>query len=216
MKINYYANSNGKFGKLLVSGDPIEPIALGENLKAATEALVRGIKVLSDLPIKHYVSAGTALGIVRDNGYIPHDTDLDIEIITSYKNPVDLGMIHSAMSSNGFRLIRTVFDVDKNNKEQYPKQLAYITSENVVFDLWFVYTDVDEGFAVTYSEYGKMKTPIDMITNIKSKKYIVEGEELDLILPNQLEDYCEMRYGSDWRIPKTYKGPWQQDAGNLE
>ena len=130
MKINYYANKEGRFGKLLVSGDPINPIALGENTKATTEALIKGTSVLSALPIVHYVSAGTTLGIVRDKGYIPHDTDLDVEIITSYTDPVDIESILSAMSSNGFRLIRTVFDLDKENlKEMKVFFILYVDNE---------------------------------------------------------------------------------------
>jgi hypothetical protein len=216
MQVNYYAQKRGKFGLLRVSGDHVSPIALGDNIPAAHEAFSKGISVLESLNVNHYVSAGTVLGIVRDKGFIKHDTDLDVEIITSYATPVDINAINEAMVKSGFRLIRTVFDDDHSNKVPYPKQLAYMTEDNVVFDLWFVYTDVDDGYVVTFSEYGKMKTPASMVSDLTKKRFIIEEKEYDIKLPNNLDDYCEMRYGKTWRTPKTSKGPWQDDAGNLE
>ena len=139
-----------------------------------------------------------------------YDNDLDVELITSYEKPINIEKIKYSFSKKGFTLIRTVFD------GEYPKQLAFLSKGNIVFDLWFVYTDVEEDFVVTYSEHGKMKTPLSMVTNLKSKEWEIGEVKYNIILPNQPEEYCEMRYGKDWNIPKTSKGPWQEDAGNLE
>ena len=42
--------------------------------KPVMEVLLRGLEFLDD----YWLSAGTLLGLERDNEFIPHDTDLDI------------------------------------------------------------------------------------------------------------------------------------------
>lgn len=208
MITNFLAEKSGKFGPLKVAGDPINPFELRQGNPHKTFRL--GISILDRLKVPYYVSAGTALGIIRDKNFIPHDNDLDVELITSYEKPINIEKIKYSFSKEGFRLVRTVFD------GKFPKQLAFLSKGNIVFDLWFVYTDVEEDFVVTFSEAGKMKTPLYMVTNLKSKEWGIGGVKYNLKLPNQPEDYCEMRYGPTWKIPKTSKDPWQEDAGNLE
>ena len=207
-KIVYLSNEIGKFGKLQVQGLPIEA-------KAASEAdfhkpMRQGISILNNLGYSYFISAGTALGFIRDNAFISHDKDIDIEIVTDYNTFLNYQELVNSFIKEDFFVVRTVFDGN------FAQQIAFMNKEFVVFDIWFIYKDVIEGHYVNHTEYGRMKTPESFIENIKVTKILVEDQEYDLPMPFPLEEYCECRYGSDWMTPKTYKGPWQNDAGNLE
>tara|TARA_Y100001937_G_C7132292_1_gene338208 strand:+ start:2708 stop:3340 length:633 start_codon:yes stop_codon:yes gene_type:complete len=206
--IRYLSPHFGKFGKLRVSGLPLEAKAARD--VDFHEPLQKGISVLNDLDYSYFISAGTALGFIRDNKFIPHDCDIDVEVVTDYDTKIDYEGIVKSFYELGFFVVRTVFD------GEFAQQIAFMNKESVVFDIFFVYTNVEEGYVVNFSEFGKMKTPIRFINNIEIKECEVEGKMYNLPMPMPEEDYCEMRYGKSWKIPHTQKGKWQDDAGNLD
>ena len=174
----------------------------GPSLKVFSD----GVSVLTDLRLSWYVSAGTALGFVRDGTFIPHDTDIDVEVITSYSVKLDVKEIVDSFSAKGLQLVRTTFD------GHFPIQLAFMGKERVVFDVFFVYVGEEDGFAISYSEFGKLKTPMRFLE-------VLEDRDIDGVsykVPSPAEEYCEYRYGLDWKVPKVKKGVWQDDASNLE
>jgi|3_EtaG_2_1085321.scaffolds.fasta_scaffold45215_1 hypothetical protein len=174
------------------------------------KTLRAGSEVLDKLGATYYISAGTALGFIRDGDFIPHDGDIDVEIVNSYSTPINYVNLIKAFEISGFSIIRTVFDGN------FPHQLSFIDKQSAIFDIWFVYGDVDDGFFITFTEYGKMKTPAHFIENISREDLVIGGKEYSLPMPLPYEEYCECRYGKDWNTPKTSKDPWQEDAGNLE
>jgi len=211
MNLKFVSKKVGKLGNIVVQGTSgRESVELGKDIEVSHAAFVSGMEALNQIKQPFYISAGTALGIIRDNRFIAHDQDIDVEIVSSYKNPVNHEAIIKSFYEHGFILVRTMHD------ESFPQQLAFINNDDVIFDIWFVYTDVEEGYGVTFSDLGRMKTPVKFIRDMKKSSWIVDGKEYIVRLPNKPEEYCEMRYGSDWRTPKKYKGPWQDDAGNLE
>jgi len=211
MNAEFLSNAKGKLFYIKICGTVGRSSKeLGYDLDKSHNAFLKGIESLSSINQTFYISAGTALGAVRDKAFIPHDQDIDVEILTSYENPVDDQRIIKSFEDNGFILVRTMHD------KNFPQQLAFINNDDVIFDIWFVYQDAEEGFGVTYTDLGKLKTPNKFIKNMKKGIWEIDGRIYNIILPNDPSEYCEMRYGSDWRTPKTFKGPWQDDAGNLE
>jgi fukutin len=205
--IRYLSQHSGKFGKLQVAGLPIEA-------KTARDVdfhgpLQKGISILNDLGHRYFISAGTALGFIRDKTFIPHDCDIDVEVVTSYDTKIDYEDIIKSFIEEGFFVVRTVFD------GEYAQQIAFMNKEAAVFDIWFIYSDVIDGYYVNHTEYGPMKTPKHFVDNAKVRSVTVAQSKYDLPLPTPEEDYCECRYGLDWKTPKKSKGPWQDDAGNL-
>ena len=35
-------------------------------------------------------------------------------------------------------------------------------------------------------------------------------------MPGAIEEWLEMRYGNDWRVPKTYKGDWKEECFDMK
>ena len=130
-------------------------------------------------------------------------------MITSYDKKIDYEDIIKSFIEEGFFVVRTVFD------GEYAQQIAFMNKEAAVFDIWFIYSDVIGGYYVNHTEYGAMKTPKHFVDNAKVRSVTVDQSKYDLPLPTPEEDYCECRYGLDWKTPKKSKGPWQDDAGNL-
>lgn len=206
--IRYLSPHSGKFGKLRVSGLPIEAKAARD--VDFHEPLQKGISVLNDLGYNYFISAGTALGFIRDKKFIPHDCDIDVEVVTDYDTKIDYEGIIKSFNDKGFFVVRTVFD------GEFAQQIAFMNKEAAVFDIWFIYSGIVDNHYVNHTEYGLMKTPKHFVDDAKVRSVRVDQANYDLPMPTPEEDYCECRYGLDWKTPKESKGPWQDDAGNLE
>lgn len=143
------------------------------------------------------LSSGTLLGIVRDNKLIPHDTDIDVNILVDTTNPP------VGLSFSGFKLIRTMF------YEGLPMQYVF-EKDDVVFDIEYIYRDLHPDRFVTVHEHGYY---------LYDPKYFQKFEEIEFegkkyLAPSPVREYLTHRYG-DWETPKTEKGAWQEDATNL-
>ncbi|GAI21113.1 unnamed protein product [marine sediment metagenome] len=63
------------------------------NDKAAKESLLEVKEVLNELKIKFWLTWGTLLGAVRDKGFIPWDTHIDLKMFAEGWNPSVLGLL---------------------------------------------------------------------------------------------------------------------------
>ena len=195
------------FGFSMVDFREFNSFPFNNNRKLSSEAvkdLVRGCNILESLQLNYRLADGTILGIHRDGRLIPHDNDIDVDILISEK--VDLRKIHDLFYSNGFRLGRKVFYKRKI------QQLAYYNIEtHDIFDMIFWYPDRDH--VVNYSELNFERT--------QDVKYFHESSEIyfqgrAFPAPAPLEEWLEMRYGKDWRIPKTFKGDWKEECFDMQ
>lgn len=131
----------------------------------------------------HYVSAGTLLGLHRDGHLIPHDTDFDIEILDDNYN---YNKLNAQLEDIGLKLIRVV------KYDNSYMQLAYHMQCGFIFDIYIYYKE--DGVWTNHNDHGVLIVP-------------------DNILEMDEDEYCEFRYGKDWRTPKRNKGDWGEDAG---
>jgi len=179
-----------------------------EKKYTAIDTLRHGCKLIEDLGYKYWVSAGTLLGIHRDNQFIPHDTDIDIEIYVGPNTKINVREILQNMKAIGFDLIRI-----QMLDSAYPTQLAFMNvSNNVIFDVYWYYDD-------PFYDHRIINRTVDGILWYPKEK-ILELETLtfkdhDFIVPDP-DWYCEFRYGVDWKTPAKEKGEWQMQATNLE
>ena len=156
--------------------------------KPAGEVLREGY---DSLKMKTWVSAGTALGLYRDKGFIKGDTDIDVEV-EGYDG-IDLDIIDQI----DFTLIRTAF---YNGK---PMQMAFQHKE-VVFDIYIFWRDEDNLY--NNSECGEMILPSKFVDN----QEIINTKYGDYSIPAPTEEYLEYRYG-DWKTPSSKKGLYGND-----
>lgn len=163
------------------------PIELKPLLPHALDVLHDGLSLLKN---RHcWISSGTLLGLYRDKKLIPHDTDLDVNVLDSptIKLP--------------YQLIRTI------HYQGLPMQTAYI-HRGVIFDIYYFYSK--ESFAVNFNDGGRIEKPFRFL---EPNTYECNGYTYPV--PSNVDDFLTWRFGEDWRTPKTSKEVWTADAHHL-
>ena len=171
--------------------------------------LKKGVELLEKLGYTTLLASGTLLGFVRDRGFIPYDTDIDVNVVVSSDSilisPPHILQVINAFKGNGFTLLR-VMAYDKTRI----MQLAF-TYEDTIFDIEFIYTDIDKDFYVTVHEHGYYEYDphyFEVYADISRN-----GRRYSS--PSPVKQYLAHRFGKDWKTPRGAKGPWQKDASNL-
>lgn len=96
-------------------------MTLAEHQKKALEALLLLRPILEEHGIQYYLLAGSALGAVRHNGFIPWDDDIDLGI--QYEDSIKLDSILAEHPLPGFRYISV------HNDSTYPRLYGKILYE---------------------------------------------------------------------------------------
>lgn len=176
---------------IIIDGKPFEYDRISWNegfgtmdKDVALEAIKTGMSILSKYNVKPFLMWGTLLGAIRDHGFIPHDDDVDMAIVSS-----DLKQLLRAIPelyANDFKLSRykkghiysflykgVVFDIDVVNKPYFPYSIGYI----------------------------------EVLEQLMPKKFFSSFDEMDfcgvqVYVPHQPESLLEYRFGKDWRIPQ--------------
>lgn len=178
------------------------PFDIHRPLPAEAKELMDFLCRLVESTGSHYrLTDGTFLGLYREGNFIRHDNDIDIDILGNSGYEV----LHQIMIENGMHLGRRVF---KNGLIQ---QAAYYSADRVIFDILFWYEHGDQ--IVNHSEPGYVRRQsIKYFSNLDSIQF---GGRVYPV-PSAPEEWLEMRYGQDWRVPKTYKGDWKDDCYDIE
>lgn len=169
--------------------------------KDVLPVLEAGCKILKDVP--HWLSAGTMLGLYRDDGFIPHDTDLDVGAIGELPEEVK-----QEFPKQGFKLIRIM------KSELGTMQTAYMhEATTIIFDIYHFYKGKidDQDILINHNEFGTMMKPYELFNPIGEYTY----HDVKFNAPNDIEKYLRIRYG-DWKTPRHSKDSWNKDAANLE
>lgn len=163
--------------------------------------------------ITYYTWAGTLLGVIRENGFIKYDDDLDYGIrINSEEDWITL---KNALEKNKFKLLK------------------YYTVNNQIRELTFCYKSIHvDFFRETINENNK--SYLEAFYRIREKHY--NNREYSIIriniqpadtfkeiiindshffVPDNYESYLEANYGKEWRIPNKDKSN-QDMFGNKE
>lgn len=140
------------------------------------------------IKMKYVATFGTALGLYRDNDFIPNDTDLDIDVVGYEGIEKDLTERLQA------ELIRRVM---WNGK---PSQLAYL-KDGIIFDISVNWEH--QGLYATFRDDGLWAIDKDEYDNPLKK----ETKYGSVFFPCNVEKYLEMRYG-DWKTPTNKKADY--------
>lgn len=152
--------------------------------------------LLRDNGYEYWLSAGTLLGLYRENRFLPYDTDIDIEIefkrdFYDEKNHDDYLKIIELFESAGMKIGRTMV-YDKIN----PMQSAFMCDEQIIFDIYYYYTY--KHYLININEWGILKFNKNTIGTPKLHEFKDIGK---YYIPEQQEKYLEMRFGERWRTP---------------
>lgn len=161
--------------------------------------LRRCCEALESIGVKYQVTDGTALGFYREGGFIPYDTDIDIDILADGVNTEDI----EDLFENKLHMVIGRKLLYKGKIQQ----LVYYNMDEVVFDMIFWYPD-GENCYVRFPE-----SPLCMLKKTyfeNNYMYEFEGKEYPLHAP--IEDWLVDRYGKEWNIPKKYEKDWIEDC----
>jgi hypothetical protein len=168
---------------------------------SAKDELCNVVRYLSGDNVKFRVTDGTALGLYRDNRFIPHDNDLDFDLL-DLKNQIRFIII--LKKKFGYNIGRVIFYKMKL------QQVVFYNKEGLIVDFVVWYKSGDRIY--NYSERGFVRS-----------QYLRSFDNLDLFvfnnvalpIPGDIENWLCFRYGNDWMIPKTYKGDWKLECGDI-
>ena len=159
--------------------------------KPGDKILKEGGDILTRLTKFYWLSAGTALGVYRDQGLIDHDTDIDVGMYGLHYDP----NIEREFFKADFKLVRAM------DKDGRPMQRAW-QKELVIFDIGFYYEDMP-GKLTNYVDYSSITKEKAWITNHTMVTY----QDQLYYLP-QMPEYVIWRYGDTWQTPSGNKGIW--------
>ena len=161
--------------------------------------------VLKELDLNYRISDGTILGIYRNGKFIAHDNDIDVEII----GDDGVESIELAFKSKGMTLGRKVIFKGKI------QQVIYYTENYTIFDIVIWHINDKDGKLYNYSERDYERVQESRYFQ-KNKLEFIEFEGEKYPMPTPIEEWLEMRYGIDWKTPKTYKGDWKEECFDMK
>jgi phosphorylcholine metabolism protein LicD len=168
--------------------------------KEGEAELVKVCLLLSGLSIKYRITDGTALGLYRDGNFIPHDTDLDFDIL-------DFNEI-KAFKKEIFRLgYKLGLVCIYKGKIQ---QLVFYNEQEIIIDFSF-WVSMNNYIYVFQEKNYERKQHIKFFNN----QTIISFHGNKYPIPGYIEEWLEIRYGNDWRIPKKYKVNWQEEINDM-
>jgi hypothetical protein len=151
---------------------------------------------LKYLGINYWFSAGTTLGLVREEkGFIDNDTDIDVEIQVCSNEPA---LIKTLFETKNCPLVRTMLHDGKT------MQQVFVGRNNILIDIYYYYDE--GGLLVNHNEVGRLVLPKSYVQD----KDVVKG----LPNPKNVRQYLVDRYGEDWETPQSGKKGWDY-AGKL-
>lgn len=163
----------------------------------------RCIDMVKDCNLVYRLTDGTILGLYRDNGFIKHDDDVDIDVL----NP----------TNDEIRLLKMKFKHMNIGREVIYKkkiqQIAYYDKEGFIFDIVFWYGDDNKIYNYCERDYERVQ---EAKYFKKEQMEFIEFHGVKYSMPTPIEEWLEMRYGKDWKTPKTYKGDWKEECFDMK
>lgn len=166
------------------------------------QVMERCCTALEELNLNYFLTDGTLLGLIREGRFIPHDNDIDVNII----GEAEFKEIHSMfLRKLGMTLGR------KTMYRRRIQQLIYYTADRIIFDM--VFWKVDGDNIKNYAELGFMR---EQPYSFYRKPGEISFCGKTYPVPFPVDEWLAMRFGADWRIPKVSKGNWMDDCFDLK
>lgn len=148
--------------------------------KPVMDTLLRGLEFLDE----YWLSAGTLLGLERDNEFIPHDTDLDIAVLGHWDR--------SRLPADEFYPIRLCEFAGKHTQSAYMHRPT-----NIIFDVFHYWPVEGEDKLINVQSHGRIIHTRSLIEPLATKEYL--GHEF--MVPADIDGHLTEWY-KDWRTPR--------------
>lgn len=167
------------------------PFSVPERHDAAVKTLLLAKQILDGLGVGFWLSHGTLLGAIRNNDFIPHDSDIDLGIWDDCQ--VEHSIIRQTFVKNNFLPAQEFGSYD------FGHQYAFWSSFGVYVDLFFYVREKDHCWCKIWkssTESHRQVFPLER----GSYRVLSFCRELFKV-PINAEAWLEANYGPDWRIP---------------
>jgi hypothetical protein len=133
----------------------------------------------------YWLTDGTLLGFHRENGFISHDSDIDLGMpIGAYSDS-----LITEMERQGFILMRQLGAIEKGLELTFQKN-------GINLDIFFFYNETGLIFHSAWMRGLELRY---YYRPFKLKTSSFKG--LGVSVPENTEDYIVQKYGADWRTP---------------
>ena len=134
-----------------------------------------------------YIICGTLLGYHREGDFIAHDDDMDVAYYSRHSSPQD---ISAELKEIVLRMLRDGYDIKLSRNRGFFK--PYI--DGFSFDVFPMWHDRD---CLWMMNTTRQRATPDTILPIQVALF----RNVDVYVPNNIEQYIENEYGPDWRVP---------------
>ncbi|MCF7921675.1 MAG: LicD family protein [Candidatus Marinimicrobia bacterium] len=191
-----------------------------KNRKNAHNLLRNSCEILEDLGIHYWLDFGTLLGLIRENKLIDWDKDMDLSVRFESEEKMD-EMIRALGKIYPIKILPPsirpgVWHIGKYRTVKAFHQKYGLIRTDPHLDFFTQYRGLYDGQSeATYRS---------VIAGINNEIPAAFVDELDCFqfqgheyaIPNHVEDFLALRYGTDWRTPKPYWHPAYDDESMVK
>ena len=185
----------------------IKPQLLKRNLTRAKKVLFDVVDLFEKHRIGYHLEGGTLLGMVRDNGLLPWDWDVDLSFLS--EDTDKFLKVCNTLNAKGYkitnrRLKKTVPPFRKGNYRIFKVKPAVLSVVKECIPLFRkIYVTLD--IFIKYRDDSKVCWQAKEKIMCVDKKYYESYETIECLgrtfrVPNHYKDYLTEKYG-EWSVP---------------
>ncbi|WP_158740069.1 LicD family protein [Defluviitalea raffinosedens] len=159
-------------------------------------------KSFNEFRIMYFLDFGTLLGIIREKGFISHDLDIDIGVITDDR--INNNFIRQILQSKGFKLkyeyiYKNEVVEDSFVYKNIKVDISYYKNDDQYSRCWLFYIDPNRGIdnKTNRDEMNVVELTYSKISETK----IIKINGIEMQVPMKPEKLLEEKYGLEWTKP---------------
>ena len=167
------------------------------------------LDLMNSIPdVKAFADFGTLLGLIREQGLLKHDLDIDTAVLGK---PNLYRYVTMIMERNGYQLWREYIYNGKVVEQSYHYKdtkvdINYYEYTDTGVNTWLFYRSPDKKYKNNKRSIVRMDySPINDIKTIK-----IKGQ--NITIPSNAEQILEEKYGKNWRTPDKGWVYWKNPA----
>ena len=168
-------------------------------------------RILNQEKIKFFIDFGTLLGMIRDNGFIKYDLDIDIGVIgesAEIVKKVKEHLINGGYIFKSQMIFKEKIVKQKFLYKQIKIDISYYEQGETTSKCYLFYIDYEANIIHPKNYFSAVQMTYDKIEGIK--KYQIGDYEFNI--PINTERLLEQKYGDDWTIPDSKWVYWESPS----